>query len=539
MADAIAKTFRALTTTSNPHAGELLTAALDVPHPAIQIGAIDSMVHRGGVREQMEAIRRYPRFAPPIRQNLENSAGSLVPAIRQCLIVGRGDWETAALALARRGEAYGVIEILLDVLQSDRTDLHEEAVQTLRHLVNRLYDHLHGHRHKDEDRLKNAPQFQQITLKSLEKALGSFGSLTYPEAVVESLLVLGGAGHEISRNLLNKTSPECRSLAKDLLMTSRHPGVMRFLLDSLSRTYPHARILDALQNREDPEFMLATLRWVPKRWTSTQERNLRQIERIAWLKRGEKSLELIPEDLQLALMTYVSATGLSREEKSEIRQWVVRHGCPEARSAAVEVLKELDTETVKEIVLDGLDSDDPEVQAWATGQLRSQHVPDALQKLIDQLDSPVANVQEVARQELHGFDLDCLLSRFESMSPRARDNAGRLLEKIDPAFLDKLTQEFHHPIRRRRLRAIRAALEFGWHVRVLPALHAMLKDPDNLIRRATVEVLGQIQTGETIALLTEMKNDPSDRVRDTARRALAELSPNESSQSHPEQSPNP
>lgn len=529
MADPIAKTFQALTSTSNPHAVELLVAALDVPLPPIQIRAVRSLVGRGSVREQLETIRRYQRFSETVRGELEGSASALLPAIRQCLMLGRKEWETPALELARSGEAYGVVEILLEVLQGDRTELHEEAVQTIRHLVNRLYDHLHGHQSADAPRPKNAAQIQQITLSALEKSLASFGTLTCAETVVESILALGGPGHEIAQNLFNKASQECKTLAKDLLMTSRHPGVMRFVLESLSRTYPPARVFDAVQNRDDPEFVLATLRWVPKRFTNTQERNLRQIERIGWLSQGGEPLSMIPEDLQFALMTFVSATGIIREEKSELRQWVVRHGTPDARTAALEVLKEMGADVVQEIVLDGLDSEDPDVQAWATGQLRSQHVPEAVQKLIDQLDNPAASVQEVARQELDGFDLECLLSRFESLSPTARENAGRLLEKVDPQFLEKLAKELHHSIRRRRLRAIRGAQAYGWHLRLAEELRSMLGEEDTLIRRAAVEVLADIPSAETLAALTAMQNDPSPRVRETVEKALANISPGKNS----------
>ena len=360
-------------------------------------------------------------------------------------------------------------------------------------------------------------------MAALDEACQFFHELAYAEDVVESILVLGGPGHFSAQKVLSQGSAECRALARELLQTSRHPGVMRFLLDSLSKPYPPSRVIDAIQTRADPEFILATLRWVPKRWTATQERNLRQIEHIAWLTGNEVFLDLIPEELQTALMTFISATGLDRDIKTAVREWIVRNGCPEARNQAIAVLDELDDETVQGIVLDGLDSDDPDVEAWATSQLRSQHVPDALNKLIAKLDSPEASVQAVARQELQGFDLDCVLSRFEEMSPEARKNAGTLLKKINPDFLVELTRELHHPIRRHRLRAIRGSLALGWHLQVFHSLLFLINDEDTLIRRAAIEVLGHIPTPESIAALVALKADPSQRVRETVEQALSRL----------------
>lgn len=537
MAEPFAQTFQTLATTPNPFAGELLVAALDVPLVRIQSEAVGSLISRGSVREQIEAIRRYPQLPPPIRKPLEQAATTLVSAVRQCVLSGRSEYELPALELARAGEAFGLIETLLDLLKGDRGEMHEEVVLTLRHLVNRLYEHLYGHKDAGTPPLKNASQIQHLATLALDQSLAYFHDLAHAEVVIESLFVLTRPGDGIPQKLLTQTSLECRRIARDLLLTSRHPGVMRFVLDSLSKPYPPPRVVDAWQQREDPEFLLAMLRWVPKRWTSTQERNLKQLEEFAWLKNGPEALGLIPEELQTAVVVLTSTSGLSREKKQQVKQWAVRQGSPDARNTAMAVLEELDTETVKEIVLDGLGSEDPSIQAWATRQLRSQQVPDALGKLIEQLDNPEACVQEVARQELQGFDLDCLLSRFDSMSAVALDNAGKLLQKIDPDCLTKLALEFRHSIRRRRIRAIRGAVAYGWHIHVLPALLDLLKDDDALIRRTTVEVLGKVPGPEALAALVAMQSDPHPRVREAVEEALASLADKERSWPVPETPP--
>lgn len=529
MAEPLDLTFQALTTTANPFAGELLIAALDVPVERIQSEAVHSIVARSGVREHIEAIRRYPHFSPALRKQLESSAPSLVPALRQCLLWGRSEYDLPALELSRAGEAFGLIENLLSMLRSNRKELHEEVVGTLRHLVNRLYEHLYAPKEESQPPLKNATQIQHLATLALDQSLAFFHDLAHVEVIVESLFALTRPGDPIPQKLLTHPSKDCRSLAKDLLLSSRHPGVMRFVLDSLSRPNPPSRVIDVLQRRDDEEFILATLRWVPKRWTSTQERNLKQVERLPWLENGTDLL-LIPEDLQTALVTLTCTAGLSREKKQEVREWVIRHGSPEARDVAIAVIEETGMEKVKEIVLDGLDSVDPSVQAWATGQLRNQHVPDALSKLIDQLDNPEACVQAVARQELQGFDLECLLARFEFLSPLALANASKLLQKIDPDCFVKLMHEFYHSIRRRRVRAIRGVQAYGWHLQVLPAILELLKDGDPIIRRTTVEVLADVHHPEVLASLVAMQGDPHPRVREAVDEALAKLAQDENAE---------
>ena len=105
MADPLAQTFQILATTANPFAGELLIAALDVPLDSIQSEAVESLVGRGVAREQMEAIRRYPRFSLPIRKQLERSAALLASlAANQTIVMVIDDvqWaDTDSIALLR------------------------------------------------------------------------------------------------------------------------------------------------------------------------------------------------------------------------------------------------------------------------------------------------------------------------------------------------------------------------------------------------------------------------------------------------------
>ena len=70
-------------------------------------------------------------------------------------------------------------------------------------------------------------------------------------------------------------------------------------------------------------------------------------------------------------MAFISTTGLPNEQKSGVEEWLIRHGTQEGRLATASVLGSLDSGTVQDIVTSSLYSDNEEIQAWATGQLRS------------------------------------------------------------------------------------------------------------------------------------------------------------------------
>jgi HEAT repeat protein len=58
------------------------------------------------------------------------------------------------------------------------------------------------------------------------------------------------------------------------------------------------------------------------------------------------------------------------------------------------------------------------------------------------------------------------------------------------------------------------------HNEVAGALLVMARDSDNLVRRTAAEVLGKVQSRESIEMLLELTGDSSPRVRETAAASL-------------------
>jgi HEAT repeat protein len=184
------------------------------------------------------------------------------------------------------------------------------------------------------------------------------------------------------------------------------------------------------------------------------------------------------------------------------------------------VLESAEPACVRGILFDSLDSEEEDVQAWATSQLRAQGVPEALKLLIERLDSPLAAVREAARGELNSFNLDLLLSIFDHLDPKVCAQAGRLVQKIDPDCHQKLVAELNNPIRRRRIRAARAARQLGLAHEVQSSLLMMLSDADTQVRRTAAEVLADLPNAEVVAGLSALLNDQSPRVREAAEQSL-------------------
>jgi hypothetical protein len=525
MADPLSKTFDVLAHARNIDAVEVLIYALDAPDEAVRTMAAEALLKRNSVRGRVEIIRHWDSLPQEVIARICENSSPMGPAIKQSLQHGDRELRCQALELVRRAECYDQVPALLAILEDDGNELRDLALEVFRDLVHRLYEHLHDDRDAAAAPtiLRNLPQIRHFVLTCLDEACQDFENLVHQRDIVESILILGEAEHATVKKVLGNSPPACRKLAAELLDSSRHPGVMQLILDFLSVNYPHAKAFGALRQRTDPEFIAHLLRWFPNRLSQMQQKNLRQVTSLAWLESDDLALDSLAPPLQAALVPFLSATGLPRELKTSIQEWLVRYGSSEGRAAATQVLQALDTQTAQGIIIDGLDSSDAEVQAWATHQLRAHGISEAFELLVDRLDSPLPEVQAAAREELSSFNVHRILAVFDHLEPQVRLRVGELLQKIDPDCISKLQREIAGPIRRNRVRAALAAQALGLQDRVLPALVALLNDNDAYVRRVAAEILGSVAHLDAAHALQNALTDVSQRVREAAARSLQNM----------------
>jgi len=299
--------------------------------------------------------------------------------------------------------------------------------------------------------------------------------------------------------------------------------VMQFVLDLMARSFPPPRVFQVIQERTDPEFVCHLLQRFPPNLSDVQQKNYRQLESVDWLKQGWSFFEAIPAELHGALVSFLSSTGIPHRDKSSVHQWIIRHGSTDARLASAEALSGMDDTAVKTALYQNLQSQDEEAQAWATGQLRAQGVPEAVRLLVERLDSPLESVRSIAREELHSFNLDLMLNLFEHLDASVCLKAGGILRKVDPDCVEQLRAELSGPVARKRIRAARAALALGMQNDLAADLRGMARDQDALIRRTAAEILGDLAATESFETLTGLVKDPNPRVRDAAERALTKV----------------
>jgi hypothetical protein len=525
MADPLSRTFDVLSTAKSLAAVDVLIAALDSKLPTIQDRAVAALLRRAATRCQTEVIRRLSDLSPAGRKLLEEQVGRMSATLRQCLLHGDAELRTNGLAIVSKMECHDQVPTLLAIIEQRDDAFQETACQTLQELVNRLFEQTYlGASRKPGDRYqRNVPQARQAVLLALETACNRFADLAFPREVVECILVLGDPDSGAVRKACLQSSPACREMAANLLANSKHPGVMRLLMEFMGQNYPNTKAFEAFEKRFDPEFVCHVLRGFPKRLSENQQKNFRQLTRVAWIADELLPLEAIPPGLHESLVAFVQATGMSLDDKIEIQKWILLNGSMPGRQAATQILEAIAPESVRGILFGSLDSEKEDVQVWATGQLRAQGVPEAIRLLIERLDSPLPAVREAAREELASFDLSLVLNIFEQLDRSVCLRVGALIRKTDPACIPKMLEELNSPIRRRRIRAARAADALGLAIDVQKGLLAMLSDEDTILRRTAAELLVSVPSPEVVVGLTALLHDASQRVRDAAERSLEEI----------------
>ncbi|MFK7776501.1 MAG: HEAT repeat domain-containing protein [Gimesia sp.] len=502
-----------------------LILALDVDDPDIRERAVSALLQQQSARGLVEVIRRNAKHTTAIRKRLESHSTALEAAIKQCLLHGSHDLQSSALDFVRLTSDFRQIPTLISLFENNSLANHqpELATQTLRILVCRLYEYFLD---KSVDSvysrsfLKNAEQIRRDILTAFGSAAEHYQEFDRPEEIVESLLILGNVSDPSIRKIMWDSNDETREYVENVLKESKHIGVMQLICDFAEASYPNSKALEAIAEREDPEFIAHLLRWLPENPSEILQTNFKQVGKVVWLTANRQNLKKIPQPLQTAVVRLISLLNLDLASKKQAQKWMLQYGTTAAKEAAIGILNDLDSNDVTELVLESLDSEDAIQQAWATCQLRSNHVPDAINLLVDKIDSPLEEVREAACKELSSFDVDYALEHYEEFNPQVRPSVGKLLQKLNPKTILEFSRLMAHPLRKRRIQAARCAQALDIHDQLIPALASLIEDPDDTVRRTSGEILTSIDLPSARQALVPLLTDGNARIREIATKVL-------------------
>ena len=534
MTTAAERTLDLLARSNEDAAAAVLREALERTDDLFGVEAALAIGRHSAIRLKNDVLRMCDRLSARQKDALRHKTRAFANATMHGLrSVDRSDREQAIrwVAAVEDFERFPQLIGRLTGIGEAPADADESAEIALvcEQLVERMYDLTTNRSGLDDDGegIRNAKELRESFSATLAEACTVLDRLPNPERVIEWTLILLDPETVAAQRLMNSLDPRDREQVCQQLLTGKHPGVMDLSWGLMKRGYPLPIAFDMWRQRQDEEFIWHVLETQPSAPSTLLIQNLQQVDYVPWLTGTpaelHEKLRTLPPALLPSVVSLMELISLPERVQKNILRWLLENGDATTRSQASEMFDLLGKQEAQQIVCDGLEHDDVEIQAWATGQLRPQDVPNAIRLLIERLDDPSETIREAAREELADFNFARMVQFLDTEPERVTPAMGRLILKIDPEAIESVCKELAHAIRGRRLAAIRTTVALGLCGEVLEAIAALLDDSDMLVRRTAAEALGTVPSRAAIVALERARHDESARVREAALEAMRNL----------------
>lgn len=510
-------TIATLAKSKNEAATRTLIAALSSAAQPIVEGAVRGLVERRSKIGHQAVIAKWPGMPDSQREALHGGRGRMAVALHEALASDDAVTFQSACEITETIDEFDMMPTLVVVAEGADEARSQRALGILSHLTAHLERMSHASR--DSRDRQNTDLIRQSVLECLQRSVERFRQHRRQE-LIEFFVLLAGPDNKELLALLGAPHHPCFAVVADILGRSIHPAVTRLVIELAMCPDSPQVVRTVAGKRTDPEFT-AALVGQPFDWESPHtEKSLGRLKALACLCGGAFKCADWSVREQTAAVRILAACDVSDEDKLDLFDEVLLHGEPEARVAACQALIPLRGQRASELALRSADDADPRVQAAAIGQLRQRHIASALQKLLERVDSPHAEVAQAAREALPEFTVDGLLGRIEALEEDERRSAGAITAKVDLGAVEKLRSELDNPNPRRRLRASLGLDATGLAPRAADALVERLADEDHTVRAAAAEALRSCTSLDVRDALLEALGDRSGLVRTAAQNSL-------------------
>ena len=520
MSNRIATTFDFLSTTENEAAVRVLTAGLESRFAELRDMAIDAILSRRNSIGHRALLRRLHLLPENCRARIRNSPTQMTHALRDVVL------ETDPQICANGCEAvlwfreYDLIPALVNAVTDQGNPNADLVGRALLDLVESLYGELAS---PGRVRARRDPQLlREHTISALETGVKRYAQHKRRE-VLESFLLLANRDSVELKQILNDPRHPAFVVMIETLSKSERGGVIRLLLALLDDPHSPSAALSVIGNRYDRRFMKFLLKKIGREPSKATARNLKRIESIGWLDDPAGVIGPLDDACQHSLVKFVTNSGVRRQAAFGAVEYLLVHGSPAGRRAAVEVLSEFNGARANALVLECLDDADPCVQASAIAQLRSRGIPGTLSRLVELLDSSQPVVRRAVQDSLSEFSFQRFLGAFDMLEEDVRHSTGMLVKKVDPNVIPLLKSELKSPIRSRRLRALTVVRTVEVVDELEPIVIELLSDEDHHIRAEAAVTLAHSTKEAARGSLRAALEDSSPAVREAAERGLETL----------------
>jgi HEAT repeat protein len=344
-----------------------------------------------------------------------------------------------------------------------------------------------------------------------------------PADVVDAFLLLAPPDNRVLLEIMRDARhPSHVHLTTSLACSDSHAIIQRLVAMLRDADAPSAALQAIAQrtDREFTEFLLNELKHpVPLRVVQ----NMRRLHSITWLEQNAEALLEMNGRAQEVAVELAVASGIDPAAKIRLLKLFLQQGLGEGRRASCQALAAFEADEATSLILTALRDPDGAVQAAAVRQLRPRRIPNALQLLVERLESPFAEVRDAAKSSLAEFNFTRYRAMFDLLDEQAVRTTGVLVRQVDPTARQQLVEDLSSPSTTTRLRAIEMAVAMSAVDDVRESLISMTVHENAAVRKEAVIALVHAKGPGAMEAVKRATADKIRSVADAARQTLAML----------------
>lgn len=523
MIDALSKTMYHLAHTRNQAAVPVLASALASTRLEIRLGAIHGLVVRRNPEGHSQILARFPTFndqeLAELQSSVIRSQHKMLATLRDVMLSDDQRLCDSACRVMLMGRVYQMIPTLVDVAEDHELRHSQQALATLVQLASLL--HQESFARGDEKTCEPGIIRRQI-LPALEASVIRFGDHRRLE-IIDAFLLVVPPNNETFLKILRERSHPCHRPFLDSLSTSALAPILDLLTRLLHDLEIPTAALKAIGARLDRKFLDYLLHNIGWPVSLRVLDNFRKLSKVSWLEEQRDILLDLDGRAQRVAIEVAKSGCVARPVYLSLLKFILHSGKPEGRRASCEELAEFHDRPTDQLIAHMLHDSDPRVQAAAVRQLRDRGFHDAMERLVLLLDHRAPEVRDAARSSLAEFNYSRYRSIFDSIDDESRRKIGRLVGKVDPTAMHRVSEDLSSPSLTTKLRALEMVQAMRVSDEVFERLTHLVNDPDVGVRAEAVAALGHCRREEAIPLLYEVEKDVSLSVREAAQRSIDQI----------------
>lgn len=516
-------TCQVLATTRNRAVLPLLQAGMRAKNAEVRADVLRAAVHRRDHDTKLQLINAFGKLTASDQQ-VVCDAHRQIPqnaavALQNAVLGGDENQCANALEIILGSSDFNQFSTLITAAEKRHHRQLSAVLATFVALVDELFEAVArwsaGDNHEGHD-----PAFVRYQLlAALEKSLTRFDEHQRKE-FLDAFMLFAPANHPTVGKILRDQRHACHDPLVASLKQSDDSGIMQRLVDMLRETDAPDAALKIISQRTDQHFVNILLHEVRHPVPLRVLHNMQRMKHVAWLESHRELLLEVDGRAQAVAVELAAASRIDRGALFALLAFLLRNGLAEGRRASCQALRQFNDEQANGLILSAINDPDPAVKAAAIPQLRSRHLRDAANRLVEFLDSPALEVREAARGALAEFNYVRFRSMFDLLDEGAARATGRIVAKVDQSATQKLSDDLNSPALATRLRALEMAVAMALAEEVEPQLIELARHENMSVRKEAILALGHCSQPEVDSVLAQAIHDEVAGIAEAARASL-------------------